>query len=202
MASRAPTKVVGVSWPASLAHCAQLRDGACMGVTRLAALAAAFASIAAPEVLAPFTIDAGLKTFLRRFEAGLNDFINGDATLWKENASKLEDAAIMGAWGAYEKGWGEAGPRYDWAAARFISSGAQVQIEYLAAGASGDLAYTIAIERSNALIVDQRERAPMALRVTHLFRKENGEWKLLHRHADPLIHKTASGTVLQRPGQW
>jgi ketosteroid isomerase-like protein len=103
----------------------------------------------------------------------------------------------MGAWGGYEKGWSEAGPRYDWAAARFRSGGAQVQIEYLSSGVSDDLAYTIAIERSDSLIVDQRERAPMALRVTHLFRKENGEWKLLHRHADPLIGKTAPEAVLQ-----
>jgi ketosteroid isomerase-like protein len=72
-----------------------------------------------------------------------------------------------------------------------------VQIEYLSSGVSDDLAYTIAIERSDSLIVDQRERAPMALRVTHLFRKENGEWKLLHRHADPLIGKTAPEAVLQ-----
>ena len=35
-----------------------------------------------------------------------------------------DDVMIMGAWGAYEKGWAEVGPRYDWAAARFTDSGA------------------------------------------------------------------------------
>jgi ketosteroid isomerase-like protein len=38
----------------------------------------------------------------------------------------------------------------------------------------------------------------MQLRVTHVFGKENGQWKLLHRHADPLIGKSAPGDVLQR----
>jgi ketosteroid isomerase-like protein len=104
----------------------------------------------------------------------------------------------MGAWGAYEKGWNEAGPRYDWAAARFVKSGAKVDIEYLASGVSGDLAYTVAIERSDALIAGQGRRAKMPLRVTHLFRREGGEWKLLHRHADPLIDKTAPEAVLQK----
>ena len=172
-----------------------------MSITRLAATAAAaslLASVVLSQVLTPLTTHAGLRKFVPRFEAGVNDFINGDPRLWKQNASQHEDATIMGAWGAYEKGWREAGPRYDWAAARFRPSGAKVQIEYLASGVSGDLAYTIAIERSNALIVDQRERTPMALRVTHLFRKENGEWKLLHRHADPLVGKTAPGAVLQK----
>ena len=37
----------------------------------------------------------------------------------------------------------------------------------------------------------------MSLRVTHLFRKEQGEWKLLHRHADPLMSKTAPAAVLR-----
>jgi ketosteroid isomerase-like protein len=37
----------------------------------------------------------------------------------------------------------------------------------------------------------------MSLGVTHLFRKEQGEWKLLHRHADPLMSKTAPAAVLR-----
>jgi ketosteroid isomerase-like protein len=140
--------------------------------------------------------DATLQAFLPTFEAGISKFINGDATLWKRNASHREDVTIMGAWGAYEKGWSEASPRYDWAAARMRESGAKVQVEYLASEVSGDLAYTVAIERSEVLVTGADEPAPMALRVTHLFRREMGEWKLIHRHADPLIDKTAPAAVL------
>jgi ketosteroid isomerase-like protein len=143
-------------------------------------------------------IDPSLQAFLPQFEEGTNGFINGDPTLWKQNASQRDDAMIMGAWGAYEKGWDEVGPRYDWAAARFTESGAKVQVEYLASTVSGDLAYTVAIERSEVRLVDQDKPVPMALRVTHLFRKEDGAWKLVLRHADPLMGKTAPATVLQK----
>jgi hypothetical protein len=40
--------------------------------------------------------------------------------------------------------------------------------------------------------------APMAWRVTHICRKEDGVWKLVSRHADPLMGKAAPVTVLQR----
>jgi ketosteroid isomerase-like protein len=142
--------------------------------------------------------DTSLQSFLSQFEEGTSGFINGDPTLWKQNASQRDDAMIMGAWGAYEKGWAEVGPRYDWAAARFKESGAKVQVEYLASAVSGELAYTVAIERSEVRLVDQDKPVPMALRVTHIFRKEDGAWKLMLRHADPLMDKTAPVTVLQK----
>ena len=146
----------------------------------------------------PAASDASLRAFLPQFEEGINRFINGDPALWKQQSSHRDDTTIMGAWGAYEKGWNEAGSRYDWAAARFKASGAKVKIEYISSGVSGDLAYTVAIERSEALVAGRDKPAAMALRVTHLFRKEDGAWKLVHRHADPLIDKTAPATVLQK----
>jgi ketosteroid isomerase-like protein len=141
--------------------------------------------------------DPTFRAFLPAFEAGITAFINGDPTRWKQNASRRDDVTIMGAWGAYEKGWSEASPRYDWAAARFRESGATVDIEYITSGLSGDLAYTVAIERSLVHLADSEKSAQMALRVTHLFRKEDGAWRLVHRHADPLIGKTAPNTVLK-----
>lgn len=142
--------------------------------------------------------DASLRAFRPRFEEGTSRFINGDPSLWKQNASHRDDVTIMGGWGAYEKGWQEVGARYDWASARFRESGAKVKVELLSSGVSGDLAYTVAIERNEVLVVGQDKPAPSALRVTHIFRREDGSWKLIHRHADPLISKTAPDTVLQK----
>jgi len=76
--------------------------------------------------------------------------------------------------------------------------GATVQVEYLACAVSGDLADTVAIERSEVRLVDQNKPAAMALHVTHIFRKEDGAWKLVLRHADPLMGKAAPATVLQK----
>jgi ketosteroid isomerase-like protein len=142
--------------------------------------------------------DSSLQSFLPRFEAGINDFINGDPALWKKNASHRDDVTIMGGWGGLAKGWAKVDPWYDWAAARFRESGAKVNVEYISSEVSGNLAYTVAIERSEALVVGQDKPATMALRVTHVFRLEDGAWKLVHRHADPLIDKTGPAAVLQK----
>ena len=143
-------------------------------------------------------MDASLQEFLPRFEEGISRFINGDPDLWKQNASQRDDVTIMGGWGAYTKGWDKVGPWYDWAAARFHESGARLEVEYVSSGVSGDLAYTITLERSEVLLAGQEKLAAMTLRATHLFRRENGTWKLVHRHADPLVDKTAPATVLQK----
>jgi ketosteroid isomerase-like protein len=142
--------------------------------------------------------DSSLRSFLPQFEAGINGFINGDPTIWKKNASHRDDVTIMGGWGGMAKGWTKVDPWYDWAAARFKESGAKVRVEYISSEVSGNLAYTVAIERSEALVVGQDKPVTMALRVTHVFRREDGAWKLVHRHADPLIDKTAPDAVLQK----
>jgi ketosteroid isomerase-like protein len=142
--------------------------------------------------------DASFKAFLPQFEQGLSDFINGDPTLWKQNVSQRDESIIIGGWGAYEQGWKDISSRYDWAAARFRKSGAKVTPEYLVTAVSGDTAYTVTIERSVVHLVDQDRPAPMVLRVTQIFRKEPNGWKLVLRHADPLVEKTSPAAVLRK----
>jgi ketosteroid isomerase-like protein len=126
--------------------------------------------------------------FLKRWEQCVTGFVNGDPTLWKQNTSRGDDVTILGAFGGYEKGWKEVGPRFDWASSQFKNSGAKLDVEYLNSGVSGDLAFTVSIERANRQYTPGvTGQAPQALRTTHIFRKENGAWKLLHRHGDPLV---------------
>jgi ketosteroid isomerase-like protein len=56
--------------------------------------------------------------------------------------------------------------------------------EVVAAGASGDLGYVVAIERTTCCIGGIGPSS-YALRSTSVFRREDGEWKVVHRHADP-----------------
>ena len=75
--------------------------------------------------------DSDFKAFLRRWEEAQSRFLNGDATLWKENSSQREDASIFGAFGGHEKGWKEVRPRYEWATSQYRPSGAKKRVEYL-----------------------------------------------------------------------
>jgi ketosteroid isomerase-like protein len=168
----------------------------------ISAIAPAFALLllAAEAGAADLSIasDPTLRAFLAEFEEGTRRFMNGDTSMWKNNVSRRDDTIIMGAWGAYEKGWPDVSARYDWAGKRFNDSGATLKVDYLASSVSGELAYTTAIERAEVKIAGQDRPRAMALRVTHIFRKEDGAWKLVQRHADPLIDKTAPDAVLKQ----
>jgi ketosteroid isomerase-like protein len=59
------------------------------------------------------------------------------------------------------------------------------RVELLAAGVSGDLAYTVELEHTSVSL-DGVPVDPYTLRVTQVYRREDGEWKVVHRHGDQL----------------
>jgi SnoaL-like domain len=50
---------------------------------------------------------------------------------------------------------------------------------------SGDLAYTVELEHTS-VSVDGAPIAPYTLRVTQVYRREDGEWRIVHRHGDQI----------------
>ena len=80
-----------------------------------------------------------------------------------------------------------------WVGSRFTGADA-VDIENTVVASSGDLAYTVGFERSH-VSVDGGPMRDGVLRVTHIYRRIDGEWKPMHRHADfapPDQRKTAA----------
>lgn len=92
--------------------------------------------------------DSSFRAFLPEWEKAQSRFINGDPTLWKQHASHREDVTILGGFGGYgEKGWEAVGARYDWASSQYKGGRATLKVEYLSVVVSGDLAYTVGVER-------------------------------------------------------
>jgi SnoaL-like domain len=147
-----------------------------------------FALPAAASAAASHGHGHDFERFLKRYEAANTAFVNGDPSQWLPMTGQKDPVSIFGGFG----GLGEAGvaavhERYLLAATAFQASGAQVDFQYLVKDVQGRLAYTVAIERSNVLYTGQTELRPQVLRVTMLFRRDHGDWKIVHRHADDMI---------------
>ena len=87
-----------------------------------------------------------------------------------------DDVSTMNARGGVEQGWEAVRDRWTWWASQGVPMEAE-RIEHLAFVAAAGIAYSVALEH----------HATRTLRVTHGYRREGGEWKLAHRHADPLV---------------
>jgi ketosteroid isomerase-like protein len=70
---------------------------------------------------------------------------------------------------------------FPWVADRYRDG--TVDFDYVLAWEGADAAYTVGYERARVSI-DGGERADWTIRVTHVFRREDGRWMLVHRHGD------------------
>jgi ketosteroid isomerase-like protein len=124
--------------------------------------------------------DSFVAEMLPRQRAAEQAIHNGDPepriALW----SRTDPVTVFGA-KLSASGWADVETLFRNVASWFSDS-AEYEFEVTAAGASGDLAYTIGYEH-NQVKVDGQPRT-YTLRVTHVYRREDGEWRIVHRHAD------------------
>lgn len=113
----------------------------------------------------------------------------GDVTpriaLWSHaNPVTLFGAHISGA------DWTDLEPKFRQEALRFAGS-AGFEFEVVAAGASEHLAYTAGLEHSSAVV--DGVPAAYTMRTTHIYRREDGVWRIVHRHSDLLADQGRGG---------
>ena len=103
--------------------------------------------------------------------------------------SRTEPLTLFGA-AISGRGWDQIGPIFGALGKQFANC-LSYENEIVAAEARGDLAYTVALEHTTAS-VNGAEPEPYVLRVTTIFRRENGQWKVVHRHGDALAADSAA----------
>lgn len=118
-----------------------------------------------------------VKTTLHEAELALH---NGNAAPRRAVWSRREPVSILGAW-RNASGQSELEELFSLLAASF-SDCTSYAFELQAYDVVGDMAYTAGLEHTSAS-VDGTPRT-YTLRATQVYRRENGEWKVAHRHAD------------------
>jgi ketosteroid isomerase-like protein len=111
--------------------------------------------------------------------------VEGRPEPFKALWSHADDVVIMGAFGGHERGWQEVSARLDWAAAGIKATNRVA--ENIVTVVGDGLAYTVDLEHMVRRAGDQP--IPRTLRCTQIYRRENGEWKVVLRHADELPDK-------------
>ena len=81
-------------------------------------------------------------------------------------------------------------------ATRSTFRGGHVEVEVDASYMTDDLAVLAVVEKQRGLVGDLAEQ-DWSLRVTLVFRREGGQWRLVHRHADALVHTISWNTLSQ-----
>jgi ketosteroid isomerase-like protein len=126
--------------------------------------------------------DEFLAEMLPRQLAAEQALCRGDAEPRWQTWSHADPVTVFGASGApVRRGWDEVSGLFKDVAASFSGLHAY-EFELVAAGASGDLAYTVGFEHKTTVI--NGRTVTYTLRVTHVYRREDGVWLTVHRHGD------------------
>lgn len=115
-----------------------------------------------------------------------NDFVEGKFEPLEKLSVIKSPATIFPPHGICIQGVNEVNAFNERGVANFLP-GAKNKFEVMHQDADEHLAYWTGVQRSSVKMKGQDNEVVFNLRVTEIFRKENGEWKLMHRHADKLI---------------
>jgi ketosteroid isomerase-like protein len=133
---------------------------------------------------------------LEEYHRALGEIINGNPDVYKAMLSQRDDVTLANPFGPVARGRAAVEDRLERAAANY-REGRFTGFEQIAKYETPDLAYLVEVERFTAKVGGGQEEATVALRVTSIFRPEDDAWKVVHRHADPIITERPAESVLQ-----
>ena len=121
--------------------------------------------------------------FMRRRDAIATDYANGDVGPLAAIVTRRDPATFLSPRGDYLSGADIIAQRYAKDAEAFREPGTS-RLEILHARASGQLAFWTGFQHAEVRIEGKDKPVAMRLRITEVFRLEDGQWMLVHRHAD------------------
>ena len=124
--------------------------------------------------------------FLREREAASLDYVRGEGDTFMVLVATAGDASFFPPGGGHVEGAEAVNKRYAKDTHAFGEKTESSHFEIFHSGADGGIGYWTGLQRAKVQMQGKDELVSMTLRVTEVFRQENGGWKIVHRHADML----------------
>ena len=134
---------------------------------------------------------------LEQYHRAAGEFVKGNPEPYKAVFSHQEDVTLGNPFGPFVRGWKQAAATMERAASLY-RDGEIIGFENIAKHVTPELAYIVEVERIKARIGGSQEFANVALRSTSVLRPEDGTWKVVHRHADPITSAQAPETITRK----
>ena len=126
------------------------------------------------------TIENEVRAASEKFYAALNRMINGDAGPMRDIWSHSATVTTMHPIGGRQVGWDDV--RGSWEQVAKMASAGQVKLVDQIIQVVGDMAYELGVEEGQVTLAGQL--VPIEDRVTNVYKREAGAWKIVHHHTD------------------
>jgi ketosteroid isomerase-like protein len=139
--------------------------------------------------------DEEMAGLVERTALAASAIVQGDMRTYLSLIHHAEDYTLMAPFGGPVTHGFDGSEESVAAMERFFAAG-EVQVELVQSYASGDLVVLVMVEHQHAAVGGLPDQ-DWSLRVTLVFRRDDGDWKLVHRHADPLVARRALAEIAE-----
>jgi uncharacterized protein (TIGR02246 family) len=160
---------------------------------RSTALALAF--LAAPAAAAP--ADPAFEAAVAKSHLALGAILQGDPTGYAALFADRDDVTLGNPFGPYAKGKADVVRTLAGAAAKY-RDGAVVRVDRIAQYGDGNVIGLVEVEHDRAKVGGREDLSDFSARVTSIYERIDGQWRLVHRHADPITSPRPAESVLQK----
>ena len=123
------------------------------------------------------------------------EITNGNPGVYKALYSRRDDITLANPFSRPVRGRQAVSERPDLAASHY-RDGESAGVETVSTVVESNLAYTVEVERCRARVDDREDKTPVTVRVTTVFRGEDGVWRPVHRHGDPITTMRGGDSLL------
>jgi ketosteroid isomerase-like protein len=139
----------------------------------------------------------GIDRFVDDYRMALDAFFRGDPEPAKRLYSHADDVSLNNPFGPPAHGWSQVAQAMERAAANY-RGGRSIGFDRVAEYVTDALACIVEVEHYEAKVGGNPGVSAVDLRVTTVVRPEDGDWRIVHRHADPITSVRSPDSVVQR----